>query len=145
MRRAAALWPRPPPRCLRKLAECGIGITATAGVGPTPSPFFLFPVSALWREAGSGGPGPAVGGCVDGSLGGSAEWAGTGLARGRGGLFSSRLSGGEGYGTRCATLVALSRDGGAQFVERSFDASGATTGEVAFRFAIDHTASSITR
>jgi uncharacterized protein with NRDE domain len=58
----------------------------------------------------------------------------TGIARDRERLLSSPFIVSETYGTRCSTLVTLSPDGEAQFVERSFDASGTKTGEVAFRF-----------
>jgi uncharacterized protein with NRDE domain len=58
----------------------------------------------------------------------------TGIPRERERLLSSPFIVSESYGTRCSTLVALARDGEAQFVERSFDAKGSATGEVAFRF-----------
>lgn len=41
------------------------------------------------------------------------------------------------YGTRCSTVLMLARDGSARFVERSFDAQGRPTGEVAHEFARD--------
>jgi uncharacterized protein with NRDE domain len=40
------------------------------------------------------------------------------------------------YGTRCSTVLTIARDGAARFAERSFDAGGSLTGEVAFDFAI---------
>jgi uncharacterized protein with NRDE domain len=40
------------------------------------------------------------------------------------------------YGTRCSTVFTLGRDGTARFAERSFDAGGSLTGEVAFDFAL---------
>ncbi len=40
------------------------------------------------------------------------------------------------YGTRCSTVLTVGRDGTARFAERSFDAGGSLTGEVAFDFAI---------
>ena len=61
----------------------------------------------------------------------------TGIARDRERLLSSPFIVSATYGTRCSTLVTLSRDGEARFVERSFDASGTATGEVAFRFRLD--------
>jgi uncharacterized protein with NRDE domain len=65
----------------------------------------------------------------------------TGIPRERERLLSSPFIVSESYGTRCSTLVALARDGEAQFVERSFDAKGSATGEVAFRFRFDGSAS----
>jgi uncharacterized protein with NRDE domain len=41
------------------------------------------------------------------------------------------------YGTRCSTVMTLDRDGGARFVERSFDPSGSMTGDVAHAFHIE--------
>ena len=40
------------------------------------------------------------------------------------------------YGTRCSTVLTVTRDGDAHFIERSFDASGAVTGEIDQRFAV---------
>ena len=40
------------------------------------------------------------------------------------------------YGTRCSTVLVVARDGGARFVERSFDAAGRLTGTVDERFRI---------
>ena len=40
------------------------------------------------------------------------------------------------YGTRCSTVLLLDRDGGARFIERSFDAAGACTGVVDEAFTI---------
>ena len=42
----------------------------------------------------------------------------------------------DAYGTRCSTVLAITREGEARFVERSFDATGAPAGEVDFRFRI---------
>ena len=67
----------------------------------------------------------------------------TGLALSREHLLSSPFIVSEGYGTRCSTLIALDRDATAHFVERSFDATGAATGEVAFRFKAGQSARSI--
>jgi uncharacterized protein with NRDE domain len=41
------------------------------------------------------------------------------------------------YGTRCSTVVTVGFDGAVHFVERSFDAGGELTGEVAHEFHID--------
>ena len=45
---------------------------------------------------------------------------------------SARFILGPAYGTRTSTVVLLDADGGGVFVERSFDAGGAATGEVAY-------------
>jgi uncharacterized protein with NRDE domain len=38
------------------------------------------------------------------------------------------------YGTRCSTVLAISAEGKARFIERSFDSAGSLTGEVSFEF-----------
>jgi len=40
------------------------------------------------------------------------------------------------YGTRSSTVLLIGRDDSARFIERSFDAGGRTTGEVAFDFRV---------
>jgi len=39
------------------------------------------------------------------------------------------------YGTRCSTVILVDAEGNGRITERSFDASGAVTGEVALEFA----------
>jgi len=60
----------------------------------------------------------------------------TGLSPERERLLSSPFIVSDDYGTRCSTVVAIGRDGNAQFVEVSFDPRGAATGRVNERFAI---------
>ena len=40
------------------------------------------------------------------------------------------------YGTRCSTVLTMSREGEARFIERSFDRHGVATGEARFEFRI---------
>lgn len=61
----------------------------------------------------------------------------TGIPRERERLLSSPFIVSDAYGTRCSTLVAFARDGEAQFIERSFDAKGAQSGEVRLSFRIE--------
>jgi len=58
----------------------------------------------------------------------------TGVGRERERLLSSPFIHSERYGTRCSTIVTVSRDGEIHFVERSFDATGEATGDVEYRF-----------
>jgi uncharacterized protein with NRDE domain len=53
-------------------------------------------------------------------------------------LLSSAFITSERYGTRCSTVLAISRDGDALFIERAFDARGANTGEVEHRFKVGY-------
>ncbi|HKP66246.1 MAG TPA: NRDE family protein [Casimicrobiaceae bacterium] len=65
----------------------------------------------------------------------------TGISRERERLLSSPFIVSNDYGTRCSTVVAISRTGAVQFVERSFDPSGDVTSEVEFSFgggAVQH-------
>ena len=41
------------------------------------------------------------------------------------------------YGTRCSTVMTIDDAGAARFVERTFDASGTTTGEIAHAFRME--------
>jgi len=49
-------------------------------------------------------------------------------------LLSAPFIVSEDYGTRCSTVLAITRNGDARFVERSFDLRGNATGEVEFQF-----------
>ena len=51
-------------------------------------------------------------------------------------LLSSPFIVSENYGTRCSTVLAITRNGAARFVERSFDVNGDAAGEVDFEFPI---------
>ncbi len=52
-------------------------------------------------------------------------------------LLSSPFIVSRRYGTRCSTVLTITRTGAAHLVERAFDADGAPAGEVAHRFAIN--------
>jgi uncharacterized protein with NRDE domain len=51
-------------------------------------------------------------------------------------LLSSPFIVDASYGTRCSTVLAIASGGTGRFIERSFDASGHPTGEVAFAFEL---------
>jgi uncharacterized protein with NRDE domain len=65
----------------------------------------------------------------------------TGVSREWERVLSSPFIASDGYGTRCSTVLAIAPDGGARFVERSFDANGLPSGEVSFEFALEPPAS----
>jgi len=60
----------------------------------------------------------------------------TGVPRDRERLLSAPFIVDERYGTRCSTVLAIGRDGGARFVERAYDPAGAPQGDVEHRFAV---------
>ena len=74
-----------------------------------------------------------------------AELPHTGIAHERERLLSSPFIVSDTYGTRSSTVVAIDRDGVAQFVERSFDPSGGPSGEVVFRFRLGVSDKCLTR
>ena len=100
---------------------------------------------AAWIAAGNDTPDPLWQVLADPTPAGDDELPDTGLPRERERLLSSPFILSETYGTRCSTLVTIARDGQVQFSERSFDAAGATRGEVHFHFRLDQSARSITQ
>ena len=100
---------------------------------------------AAWVASGETDPATLWQVLADTRLASDHELPNTGITRERERLLSSPFIVSGDYGTRCSTLVMLGRDAIAQFVERSFDARGRATGEVAFRFALDQSARSMTR
>ncbi len=60
----------------------------------------------------------------------------TGVSRRWEHLLSSPFIVDAEYGTRCSTVFRVEANGAAKFIERSFDAAGSTTSEVAYAFAI---------
>ena len=60
----------------------------------------------------------------------------TGVSRQRERMLSSAFISSPEYGTRCSTVFTLTRDGSAEFAERSFDAEGNVTGESAYSFTV---------
>jgi len=65
-----------------------------------------------------------------------AELPSTGVSLGRERMLSAPFIVSAEYGTRCSTVLTLSRDGTARFVERSFDRRGGALGDVEHRFTI---------
>jgi uncharacterized protein with NRDE domain len=60
----------------------------------------------------------------------------TGVPPHMGAVASSAFIVNADYGTRCSTVLTIDAAGAARFVERSFDALGGATGEIAQAFAI---------
>ena len=64
------------------------------------------------------------------------ELPNTGVSREWERALSAPFITGDNYGTRCSTVLTISRDGDARFVEQSFDARGATSGCVDYAFRL---------
>jgi len=89
---------------------------------------------AAWIASGSDEPYALFDVLADRALAQESELPDTGIARERERLLSSPFIVSGDYGTRCSTVVALSRDGEARLIERSFDAEGEIAGDVEFGF-----------
>ena len=105
----------------------------------TPWPKLARTVAGLgsWVAGGGGDLTPLWALLADRRPAPDTELPDTGLTRERERLLSAPFIVSAGYGTRCSTLLAVSRDGFVDFIERSFDAAGNPRGEVAFRFRIE--------
>ncbi len=51
-------------------------------------------------------------------------------------LLSAPFIVSDSYGTRCSTVLTITRDGHARFLERSFDARGSAVGDAEFEFEV---------
>jgi len=89
-----------------------------------------------WAARGDDDLAPLFAALADRTRARDADLPATGIPREWERLLSSPFIVSDGYGTRCSTVLAVSRDGSARFVERSFDARGEPMGEVAFDFAV---------
>ena len=89
-----------------------------------------------WAARGDDDLAPLFAALADRTRARDADLPATGIPREWERLLSSPFIVSDGYGTRCSTVLAVSRDGSARFVERSFDARGEPTDEVAFDFAV---------
>ena len=64
------------------------------------------------------------------------ELPATGITLERERLLSAPFIIGADYGTRCSTVLTITAEGSAHWIERSFDSAGHATGEVEQRFAV---------
>jgi uncharacterized protein with NRDE domain len=93
---------------------------------------------AAWCERGQADLAPLFAALADRTPAPDHALPATGVPRAWERLLSSPFIVSDRYGTRCSTVIAVDRDGGVRFFERSFDARGAPAGEAAFEFAIAH-------
>jgi uncharacterized protein with NRDE domain len=91
---------------------------------------------AAWCESAETDIAPLFAMLADTRLAPDAELPSTGVTLERERMLSSPFIVSEGYGTRCSTVLTLSRSGAAHFVERSFDSAGRPLGDVEHRFVV---------
>ena len=121
-------------------ATLGRGIHGVSNAGlDTPWPKLVRTKAALaaWAQSGAAGFDAVWAALADRTPARDDELPSTGIPRERERLVSAPFIVSNDYGTRCSTIVAIGREGMAQFIERTFVPSGAPAGEVAFRFRLE--------
>ncbi len=89
-----------------------------------------------WVASGSDDLAPIIDALADRTVAPDAALPATGVPLAWERMLSPPFIVGENYGTRCSTVLTVSRSGEARLVERSFDARGDPTGDVEFEFEI---------
>lgn len=89
-----------------------------------------------WIAGGGADLAPLFAALADRSVAPDAELPSTGVALDWERALSAVFIAGERYGTRCSTVYAIDRAGGATFIERSFRPGGAPAGEVIERYRL---------
>jgi uncharacterized protein with NRDE domain len=89
---------------------------------------------AAWLASGSDDMAPVFDLLADRALARDDDLPQTGVPLEWERLLSAPFIHSPGYGTRCSTVVLITRNDHARFVERSFDAGGQLTGEAVFEF-----------
>jgi len=104
----------------------------------TPWPKLTQTKAALssWAERGDEALAPLFAALADRTQAPDADLPETGVSLAWERLLSAPFIVSADYGTRCSTILAIARGGSAVLVERSFDASGTTVGEVRFEFDV---------
>jgi uncharacterized protein with NRDE domain len=92
---------------------------------------------AEWLATGSEDLGPLFELLADRAQADPATLPSTGVALEWERLLSSPFIVDARYGTRCSTVLAISTEGKARFVERSFDPAGSLNGEVSLEFELE--------
>ena len=105
----------------------------------TPWPKLASTKAALveWSASGESDIEPLFAALAERRRASDADLPTTGVPLERERMLSAPFIVSDAYGTRCSTILTITRDGKARLVERTFDASGAMTGEVSYRFAIE--------
>lgn len=115
----------------------GVSTLSNASLGtPWPKTERIGAAMALWASRGATSFDALFDTLADRSIAPDGRLPSTGVTLERERALSAAFIVGERYGTRCSTVFAVTREGEARFVERSFDAGGRQTGEVEQRFDI---------
>jgi uncharacterized protein with NRDE domain len=105
----------------------------------TPWPKLALTRSAVsaWATRGDDDLGPLFAALADRTTAADADLPATGVPLAWERLLSAPFIVSGDYGTRCSTVLAITHDGDARLVERSFDATGNAMGEAEFNFEIE--------
>ena len=105
----------------------------------TPWPKVLRTRQAIldWSARGEGDLAPVFAALADRTRAPDEALPSTGVPLDTERLLSAPFIVSENYGTRCSTVLVVTRGGAVNFVERSFDARGDATGEVEFTFDVE--------
>ena len=117
----------------------GAGVFGVANAAldePWPKVVHARDALARWCASGDADFDPLWAALADRRPAADAALPATGLSRERERLVSAAFIVDPVYGTRSSTLLAVTHEGDATFVERSFDAQGDATGEVTERYAL---------
>jgi uncharacterized protein with NRDE domain len=132
----AALWQSNRAEGTHALASGVTGLSNAALGTPWPKVERLSQAMRAWAATGEALLDPLLDALADRERVPDAKLPSTGVPLDWERLLSAPFIVSERYGTRCSTVLVVGRDGEARLVERSFDASGATTGTVDTRFPL---------
>ena len=132
--RTGALWMSNRETGVRVLGPGSYGLSNALLDTPWPKVERSKAALRQWLASGDADIEPLFTALADRGIAADAELPSTGVTL----AWERRLSApfilGETYGTRSSTVLTIAREGEVQLVERSFDPSGARTGEVDYTF-----------
>lgn len=115
----------------------GVRALSNAQLGtPWPKTERIRAAAEAWASRGEASFDPLFDALSDRAIAPDERLPSTGIPLERERALSAPFIVGESYGTRCSTVFAVTRDGKARFVERSFGAGGRQVGEVAEAFDV---------
>jgi len=131
-----AVWQSNRADATRALARGVTGLSNAALGTPWPKVERLTSAMTAWASRGDDSLDPLFDALADREGVADSALPSTGVPLDWERLLSAPFIVSERYGTRCSTVLVVGRDGEARLVERTFDASGATTGTVDTRFPL---------